>query len=548
MGVVNRGGAAPRPELVEALLAPAAYPHAVTQVEHLETHISHVFLTGALAYKIKKPVDLGFLDFSTLEKRREYCSEELRINRRLAPDLYLAVVPITGTASAPHVEADGDPIEYAVKMRQFPQTALAEHVLERGALTPALIDALADDVARFHASLAPAPAGSAWGSAQSIVDPARQNFSQLSPLAQDADATAVAALRAWTERESQRLRPVFDQRQGDGHVRECHGDLHLANIVLLDGRLRIFDALEFSPALRWIDVINEVAFLVMDLAMRARDDLAWRFLNTYLEHTGDYDGVRVLRYYAVYRALVRAKIAAIRAAQPAVPEPERTALQEKCRQHLAVAQRFADVPPLGLVITHGLSGSGKTWGSQILLETLPAVRVRSDVERKRMHGLAHAASSASPVGAGLYTQDTTHATYERLAALADTIVSAGHTAIVDAAFLKRAQRDRFRSLASARSAPFRILSFAARPETLRQRIEARAARGTDASEAGLEVLDAQLAGQEPPALDEQAFVVAIGAEQATPDSLRDAAQSLRTRGLDDGRSSSAPLVGPGPGR
>jgi uncharacterized protein len=526
MGIVRGANADQHPELVKALLDPRAYPEA-QHVEHLETHISHVFLTGRYAYKIKKPVDLGFLDFSTLAKRRHYCEEELRINRRVAPELYLAVVPVTGAAATPHVEGHGTPLEYAVKMRQFAQDGLLEHVLERGELTPALIDALATEVARFHTSIPGAPPEAACGSTASIVAPAAQNFEQLAPLLeQDEDREALDRLREWTHRQGEALAPQFAARRSAGFVRECHGDLHLANMVLIDEKVRLFDAIEFDPALRWIDVMSDVAFTVMDLAARGRDDLGARFLDAYLGHTGDYPGARVLRYYVVYRAVVRAKIAAMRGAQASVDGAQREHLVRKCRDHLRLARRVALSARPALIIHHGLSGSGKTWASQAILESIGAIRIRSDVERKRLHGLEASARTAAAVGSGIYSQEASQLTYGHLAQLAEDGLAGGFPVLVDATFLKRAQRQAFRALAERMRVPFRIASFVASCETMRARIASRAAAAADASEAGPQVLEAQLREHEPLGADEEKLSVRIDTERLPPHELAVLAHDL----------------------
>jgi aminoglycoside phosphotransferase family enzyme/predicted kinase len=526
MGIVRRAPADEYPELVRGLLDPRAYPGAA-RVEHLETHISHVFLTGEHAYKIKKPVNLGFLDFSTLPQRHHFCEEELRINRRLAPELYLAVVAITGTAAMPEVEGAGTPLEYAVKMRQFAQDGLLEHVLERGQLTPALIDALAAEVARFHRTIPPASPDRPFGSTATIVGPAMQNFEQLAPLLRHAeDREALRQLCTWTGQQSEALVPQFAERRRQGFVRECHGDLHLANMVLIDGKVRLFDAIEFSPELRWIDVMSDVAFVVMDLAVRGRDDLGARFLNAYLEHTGDYAGLRVLRYYVVYRALVRAKIAAMRAAQASLDAAQREGLVDKCRRHLALAQRIALGARPVLIIHHGLSGSGKTWASQAMLESVGGIRIRSDVERKRLHGLAPAARTGAGVGSGIYNQAASQSTYARLAALAEDALAGGFPVFVDATFLKRAQRDAFHALAQRLRVPLRIACFRASLDTLKARIASRAAAGADASEAGVQVLEAQLREQEPLAAVEEQLSVRIDTEHVTPHDLANLARDL----------------------
>ncbi len=501
VGLLEHARPDPHRDLIHALLEPACYPHPVRQVEHIETHISDVLLTGAYAYKLKKPLDLGFLDFSTLEKRRWCCEEELRLNRRLAPELYLEVVPISGRPAHPRICGDGEPFEYAVRMQQFDQAGMLEHVLARGELTGAHADEIADLVAGFHATLPPAAPNSGYGNSESIVGPALQNFDQLLPLIEnERDRAVLDRLRQWTQAQHASLASAFEQRRREGFVRECHGDLHLGNMVLIDGRVRIFDCIEFSPLLRWIDVINETAFLVMDLIQRRRPDLAFRFLNRYLEITGDYAGVRLLRYYMVYRALVRAKVAAMRAAQDDVERAAIPALRAKCSAHLALAEQLIDAARPALAILHGLSGSGKTSVSQVVLESAGAIRIRSDIERKRLHGLSGNARSGSGVGQGIYTDAVGAATYDRLAELASRVLEDQFPVLVDATFLERAQRERFRLLAGKLGVPFAILHIEASELELRRRV---AQRTDDASEATGAVLDRQLRIQDALTSDER---------------------------------------------
>ncbi len=294
------------PALIEALTRRECYPHPVGSVERLETHISWVLLTGAYAYKIKKPVRLGFLDFSSLEARRQYCEEELRLNRRLAPGIYLDVVEIRGLPGAPRVGGTGPVLEYAVKMHQFPQEALAIRLLARGALDPALVSRLASRVAAFHAQLPPAPAESGYGTPDSVIRNARDNFAQIfSLLAATDDHEAAQSVHDWTGREFMIRQGDLRARHASGRVRECHGDLHLGNIVLLDGELVPFDCIEFNADLRWNDVMSEVAFLMMDLLDRGAPRLAWLFLNEYLKASGDYSGLSVLPFYLTYRGRSR---------------------------------------------------------------------------------------------------------------------------------------------------------------------------------------------------------------------------------------------------
>ncbi|WP_435627230.1 AAA family ATPase [Candidatus Ferrigenium straubiae] len=477
-------------QLVEALLG--CFPPR-SRIE--ETHISWVLLAGNDAYKIKKSVDLGFLDFSTLEKRRFYCDEELRLNRRLAPDLYLDVVAIGSSPEQPL--PGGEPaIEYAVHMRRFPRSAMMDLLLADGQITPLHIDRLAAIIAQFHAALPPAAADSPFGSPAVIQEAVLENFAQLAPsLEASADLAMLEKVRLASALEFAACEPLFRQRKAAGCVRECHGDLHLGNIVLLDDIPVPFDGIEFSETLRWIDVISEIAFTAMDLMQRGRPQFAWRFLDKYLEQAGDYGGAGVLRYYLAYRAMVRAKVAAIRANQedPAQAQHELAA----CRSYLALAHDCLARRRPALIITHGLPGCGKSTFAQIALERFGAIRIRSDVERKRLFGLAALADSRSQTGSGIYGEEATRRTYERLHELARGLLAAGFPVIVDAAFLRHAERENFRVLAQAMDAPFVIACVQADEAVLKDRLAQRRSRADDASEADATVLQVLQAAQEP---------------------------------------------------
>ena len=503
------GNTSDQARLVAALADPARFGPGCASVTVLETHISYVLLTGPHAYKLKKAVDLGFLDFTTLAARRFFCEQELRLNRRLAPELYLDVVAITGTIDAPVIGGSGPVLEYAVKMREFTQDALASRVLARNELGAPDIDALAAKVAAFHNASDRAPADGAFGTPDGILRVALANCSALrSSSATPAEQRAITALEAWTRREHAAGSAAFHTRLADGFVRECHGDLHLGNIAVIDGEITIFDCIEFNEAMRWIDVMSEVAFTAMDLADRGHPGLAHRFVNAYLEITGDYAGLSVLRFYLVYRALVRAKIALMRANQMAAGQ-DRSALLGERDGYVRLAQDYARATAPAIVITHGVSGCGKTTLSQMLLEQAGAIRIRTDIERKRLHGVAPTAHGESV--AGLYSKDATRRTYGRARALAAIVVAAGFVALVDGTFLQRRQRDRFRALAAERGIPFVVVAFAANEATLRKRVVERARHGTDASDADVAVLEYQLRTQEALGADEWAHTVAYDA-------------------------------------
>jgi aminoglycoside phosphotransferase family enzyme/predicted kinase len=530
--------------LIRGLRRPAAFPHEAESVRMLETHISYVFLTGRYAYKIKKAVDLGFVDYRALDDRRRYCDEEVRLNRRLAPDIYLEVAPISGPAAAPVVGGSGPAIEYAVKMREFSQHALLSHMLDRGELTTAHIDALADRVAAFHGAIEVAGADGPFGRPDEVHRFALDNFGQLHDgVDNESDRAALDALRQWTDREYHARRHQFQARRRQGFVRECHGDLHLNNIALVDDHIAIFDCIEFNDHMRWGDVMGEVAFVVMDLEDRKRPDLAFRFLNGYLERTGDYSGLAVLQFFLVYRAMVRAKVTWFRAAQ--LPSgPQKTEAIAEYRGYVKLAERFAQTPKPAIVQMHGLAGSGKTTYSQTLLEAINGVRIRSDVERKRLHGLLARTHSRSAIDSGLYTSADTRRTYEHMYELARQIAAAGYVAIVDAASLKRWQRDMFRDLASELGVPFAIVVVTANDVTLRQRVAARAAAGHDASDADADVLDHQQRTQDPLAVDEQLSIVTIKSDAPAGDSQNAFAWQTLLGRLHVSADDAPPLVTP----
>jgi len=499
--------------LIDALQAAAIREHGAEAVDLLETHISWILLAGPSAFKFKKPVDLGFVDATTLEKRRLYCHEELRLNRRLAPDLYLDVVAITGSPENPRLGGDGPAIEYAVQMQRFSQEALLSSVLDRGELQPEHIDALARQVADFHSHLESARPKSRFGNPEHVLKPVRDNFMHVCDSLKDEHLLKrVEELRQWSESEFSAHREDFAHRKQSGSIRECHGDMHLGNIVLLDGRPTIFDCIDFNEDLRWIDVISEVAFASMDLEDRGRADLGRRFLNAYLEQTGDYNGLAVLRFYLVYRAMVRAKVASLRARQILADDVQQQRLHSELQAYLQLAQQYSQPGSARLMITHGVSGTGKTHGTQVLVEHQAVIRIRSDVERKRMLGFGPLQSTDPARAEIVYSTETTQQTYSRLRNVAGTMLQAGHSVVVDAAFLKRGQRDSFRALADEHAVPFRILDFRASAQTLEDRVSRRLQEGTDASEADLAVLAEQLRKQEPLQEDERAHVIEVDSE------------------------------------
>jgi aminoglycoside phosphotransferase family enzyme/predicted kinase len=469
-------------------------------------------------------VSLGFVDFSTLGRRRFYCEEELRLNRRLAPQLYLGVVPVTRSKDRVRMDGQGKVIDYAVRMRRFSQRLL----LSEHPLNGMLIDRLAERVANFHFSLSPASPDTPYGDPIAVLAPMLDNFPPLQSVRSVCDdpegelRRCLQRLERWTRKRFVYLRPVIEQRRREGFIRECHGDMHRGNIVILDEQPVIFDCLEFNPRLRWIDTMSELAFLTMDLAESGASGFSRRLLNRYLEVSGDYAGLRLLRFYQVYRALVRAKVYAIRLVQagsaqatksqrmlpsstlhldPGESTPSRSrslALGERAVlcHYLALAQTFTGRHRPKLFITHGLSGSGKTWIGNRLREHLPIIQVRSDIERKRLFGVALQGQPSEQQLAKLYSPEGSERTYARLLILSKELIEAGFSVLVDASFLKRRQRAPFRALAQTLNCPYRILVMQAPMHLLRERISARRLAGADASDADIDVLNLQISSRE----------------------------------------------------
>ncbi len=473
-------------------------------VDLIETHLSWVLLTLTHAYKIKKPVRYPFVDFSSLPARRQACEEELRLNLRYGSGIYLDVLAVRGTPQAPSLadEGGGPVIEHAIRMRRFPQSSLMRHLLMAGNLHGDLLDGLARRLVEVRGAVSAVPSP-AFGQPERIVHDLRDVLTSLRTQGDDA---RLAELAIWMGAQEKALRPIWSVRQHDGSIQECHGDLHMENIVLIDGGLVPFDGLEFDPGLRWIDVVSDVAFLTMDLKAHSRSDLAFRFLDAWLQRTGDHAGLQVLRFYEVYRALVRAMTSRLSGpVAGAAPRPD----------YLACAAQWASSAPSDarMMITHGLSGSGKSTLAARLLRAAGAVCIRSDVERKRLFGLDPLARSAA-LGLDIYTEQASDDTFESLLGRARTSLQAGYPVIVDAAFLQRDRRFRFRELAAELCVPFTILDCEANIDTLRQRVRARAASGADASEADVEVLERQIQSRQPLAAQERACAITVSMDAA----------------------------------
>jgi aminoglycoside phosphotransferase family enzyme/predicted kinase len=485
------------PLTIRHLLRPDAYPHPTSgPVVLVQTHISYVLLTGPYVYKVKKPVDLGFVDFSTLERRRHFCEEEVRLNRRGAPGLYLGVVPIArgdGAGAGLVLGGSGRAVEYAVKMRQFPEEGVFSRLLARGALGESDVEQLAATVAAYHADAPRQPTGR-FGRPDDLLAGIREDHRQSERFFgrfQTRDRLDVTD--AFTERFVSSHRDLLAARLAGGHVRECHGDLHLGNICRWEDRTLLFDCIEFNERYRWIDTMHDAAFTAMDLEARGRRDLATAFINAYAELTGDWDGLRLLPLYLCRYAYVRAKVSSMLADEPEAEPSARESAGEAAKRYYELAHAYASPRGRGggrLLVMCGPSGSGKSTIARALARRLGAAHVRSDAVRKHLAGVPLRARA----GADVYAPVMTERTYARLLELGTALAAEGHTVILDARYSRRAQRGPLIEAAAARGIPLRILHCTLPPELLVARLDRRQG---DVSDATAELLEAQKEEAEP---------------------------------------------------
>ncbi|MFZ8930300.1 MAG: AAA family ATPase [Pseudomonadales bacterium] len=477
---------------------PARWPFEPCEaLTRITTHSAWVLLSENYALKIKKPVNFGFLDFSTLSRRRACCEEELRLNGRFAPDLYQGVVAFRRRGTGFEIVDDPEAgEEIAVLMARFPQAAQLDEQLARDALSADALRAFGGHWAARQADFERAPESGPWGTVDAVQKPVAANFFHLWPkVAYLHDGAArLAALEQQGLEEGAALAPRFRDRLAQGFIREGHGDLHLKNLCLYQDTVQAFDCIDFSPQLRWIDTVSDLAFLFMDLRARGASREAFSLLQGWLDGSGDHDGIAVLPYYVRYRALVRAKVAALDLAQ-AAPEA-----RQDCITRLEAQVTLAEAPLSrpALVLLQGLSGSGKSYWGQRLGPALGALCLRSDVERKRLLGLAPETRPANAEERAVrYGPEMSERTYGRLLDLAQQHLNSGFAVMVDATFLNADALKRFETLGETLKVPSVLVRCEAPEAVLRERVRARDNAGNDPSDADEAVLRAQLRAKVP---------------------------------------------------
>jgi hypothetical protein len=473
------------PSLIQQMQQPGFYPHPVSTIQLIQTHVSYVLLTGDYAYKVKKPVNYGFLDFSTLEKRHHFCQEELRLNQRGAAELYLEVLPLTQTDDRFSLNGTGEPVEYVVKMRQFPQAALLTEVFDRGELTERLLEQLAQTLAAFHAQGAVNDYIRSFGEVAQIRQAIDENYEQTQCYIGTAQTQPqFDETKQYTDRLFADQAPLFTQRMQQNWIRECHGDVHLRNIALWQDKLYLFDCIEFNEPFRFVDVMFDVAYILMDLDLRDRPDLSNRFLNAYLEQTGDWEGLQVLPLYLSRQSYVRAKVTSFLLGDPSVPETAQQEAIATASRYYRLAWQYTQPRQGSLSLMAGLSGSGKSTVARQLAKEQGAIHLRSDAVRKHLAGIP----LNDRGGDDLYTPEMSQKTYDRLLNLGILLATQGYPVILDAKYDRQSERLAAISAAEAQGLPLKIFHCTAPVSVLQARVQQRTG---DISDATVDVLAQQ---------------------------------------------------------
>lgn len=494
--------------LVEQMSQMEFYPHKVIEpITLIQTHVSYVFLTGDYAYKVKKPVNFGFLDYSTLEKRSHFCHQELEMNKRGAPELYLEVLPVTQTGEKFNLGGTGEAVESVLKMRQFPQSALLSEMFELGTLTESHMEQLGQVVAKYHEKTQTSDRIGSFGEVTQVRQAIDENYQQTKKYIGNAQTQAqYAETKKYTDNFFTGRNQLFKSRIENNKIRECHGDLHLRNICLWNDKILLFDCIEFNEPFRFVDVMYDVAFTVMDLQARQRPDFGNAFLNTYVEQTGDWEGLQVLPLYLSRQAYVRAKVTSFLLDDPGIPESAKVEAAATASAYYKLAWEYTKPRQGKLILMSGLSGAGKSTTARLLARKLDAIHLRSDAVRKHLGNIPLSERG----GDELYTPEMTQKTYDRLLQLGVMLANQGFTVILDAKYDRTALRTNAIDLADFQQLPLQIMHCTAPIEVLRDRL---AARTGDIADATADLLEFQIANTEAFTTVEQPYVQTLDTTQ-----------------------------------
>lgn len=483
-------------EIIEALQNPRAYSDKVDAVEHVETHISHLFLTGRHVYKVKKPVDFGFLDFTSLEKRRYYCRREVELNRRLSPDVYLGVEEIREQTGDYSIGGPGRTVEYTVKMLQLPRDKSLSRLLQEGQVSGEGIYRLARRIADFHRRAETSPEITQLGSLEVVRENILENFSQTEKyigqcLSQDTFDDLVAYSNAFLTAKEE----IFRQRADQGRVRDCHGDLHTAQIFLdtcsepgLGDGTSIIDCIEFNDRFRCSDVAEDVAFLAMDLDFHRRPDLSRLFIETYQQACRDEGVMALLDFFKSYRAYVRGKVTSFRLDDPELSDSERKQDTETARSYFQLAHSYARVfPKPSVVLVCGPSGTGKSTVAQELARRWDLDYISSDLTRKALAGVLPEEHQYVAMGEGIYSPEFTKRTYDSMFRQATEHLQGGSSVVLDATFRRREDRAQAIEVAHQHGAEAWIVECCLSAEEAKRRLKLRFQEGDSVSDARWEI-------------------------------------------------------------
>jgi aminoglycoside phosphotransferase family enzyme/predicted kinase len=480
------------PALIQQMLQPGFYPHEVTQpIQLIQTHVSYVLITGEYAYKLKKPVNFGFLDFSTLEKRKHFCEEELRLNRRGAAELYLEVLPITLSDDQYILGGTGEAVEYVVKMRQFPQDGLFSELFAQGKLTESHLEELGKVVAQYHAKTETNDYIRSFGEVPQVREAFDENHEQTEKyIGGPQTQLQFDETKAYTERFFAQKQELFQHRMQNNHIRECHGDLHLRNICLWDDKILLFDCIEFNEPFRFVDTMFDIAYAVMDLEAQQRPDLSNAYLNTYIEQTGDWEGLEILPIYLIRQSYVRAKVTSFLLDDPGVPADVKEEASKTASVYYKLAWEYTKPKQGKLILMSGLSGSGKSTTAKYLARQFNAIHIRSDAVRKHLGGI----SLLERGGDDLYTPEMTQKTYARLLNLGIILAKQGYTVILDAKYDQQSLREEAIAQAKQNQLPLQIVYCTAPLDVVEERLRKRTG---DIADATVDLLTSQVKQTEP---------------------------------------------------
>ncbi len=487
--------------LIEQMLQAGFYPHEVVEpITLIQTHVSYVFLTGDYAYKVKKSVNFGFLDYSTLEKREHFCRQELEMNKRGAPELYLEVLAVTLDGDKLVLGGKGTVVEYVLKMRQFPQENLLSEMFELGKLTEAHMEELGKVVAKYHEKSPSSDRIRSFGEVAQVRQAIDENYQQThNYIGVVQSQSQYQETKRYTDNFFIERSPLFKSRIENNKIRECHGDLHLRNICLWNDKILLFDCIEFNEPFRFVDVMYDVAFTVMDLQARQRPDFGNAFLNTYVEQTGDWEGLQVLLLYLSRQAYVRAKVTSFLLDDPGIPEAAKVEAAATASSYYKLAWEYTKPRQGKLILMSGLSGAGKSTTARLLARKLNAIHLRSDAVRKHLGKIPLSERG----GEELYSPEMTQKTYDRLLQLGVMLARQGFTVILDAKYDRVALRTNAIDLADFQQLPLQIMHCTAPIEVLKERLQQRTG---DIADATADLLESQIASLEAFTAVEQPYV------------------------------------------